>query len=205
MFFPGDEVATLEHALQGFGLLDHVAALVAIEQLIKASFNDQEVAFNDLCAGVPDYGEVHLDAEAACHGFGVLFVFHDLVTTALAGEVAVTIFSTVVHVDFFGETVAIDSVAHGTQGVLGARCVVVQAPAHGHVGLEVHEKRDVAGGGLFLALHLHEHVPRAGIAHPYLPRLEVGVVTVEVVALVIVELLLAFAGEVDDVGRELAL
>ena len=203
--FPGGEVATLEHALQGLRLLDHGAALEAVEQPVKAVFNNQEIAFNDLGAGVPDYGEVHLDAEAACHGFGVLFVFHDLVATALAGEVAVAVFATVVHVDFFRETVALDAVAHGSQGVLGAGCVVVQAPAHGHVGLEVHEERDVAGGGLFLPLHLHEHVPCAGIAHPYLPRLEFGVVTVEVVALVIVELLLAFAGEVDDIGRELAL
>ena len=53
--------------------------------------------------------------------------------------------------------------------------------------------------------NFHEHVPRAGIAHPHLPGLEVGVVTVEVVALVVVELLLAFACKVDDIGGELGL
>ena len=203
--FPGGEVATLEHALQGLRLLDNGAALEAVEQPVKAVFNDEEVAFNDLRTGVTHDGEVHLDTEAACHGFGILLVFHDLVATALAGKVAVAVFATVVHVDFFRQTVTLDAVTHGAERVLGTRGVVVQAPAHGHVGLEVHEQRDVAGGGLFLPLHLHEHVPRAGIAHPHLPRLQVGVVAVQVETLVVVELLLAFAGEVDDVGRELAL
>ena len=203
--FPGKDVPALEHALQGLGFFDHGAALEAVEHTVKAIFNNQEIAFNDLRAGVTHDGEVHLDTETACHGFGILLVFHDLVATALAGEVAVAVFATVVHVDFFREPVTLNAVTHGAERVLGARGIVVQAPAHGHVGLEVHEERDVAGGGLFLPLHLHEHVPRAGIAHPHLPRLQVGVVAVQVETLVVVELLLAFAGKVNDVGRELAL
>ena len=111
--FPGKEVPALEHALQRFGLLDHGAALEAVEQPVKAVFNNQEIAFNDFRAGVTHDGEVHLDTETACHAFGVLFVFHDLVATALAGEVAVAVFATVVHVDFFRKTVTLDAVTHG--------------------------------------------------------------------------------------------